>query len=115
MGSFAGLRSAMRPPAASRAQIVPRTETSGWTIPLPFRRVIQLGKFWRRVAESNLSRIAGVSEAGARRRNPERAKRVEGPQLEEWRRVAESNLSRIAGVSEAGARRRNPERAKRVE
>ncbi len=31
---------------------------------------------WRRGRDSNLSRFAGVSEAGARRRNPERSRRT---------------------------------------
>jgi len=53
-----------------------------------------------------LSRFAGVSVAGARRRNPERSQRVEGSAfLPEpfCGRAPESSLRR------AGARRRNPE------
>ena len=34
------------------------------------------GQFWRARRDSNLSRLAGVSEAGARRRNPERKRRI---------------------------------------
>src|SRR3990167_1897143 len=79
--------------------------------------------------DSNLSRLAGVSAAGARRQNPERS---EGPspstrfacsgqsrRWRDWRRGLalsevegwDSNLSRLAGVSAAGARRQNPEQS----
>src|SRR5690348_11060832 len=66
--------------------------------------------------ESKLRRSAGVSEAGARCRNPERS---EGPLRRrdysvchvERGRMPESKLRRSAGVSEAGARCRNPERS----
>jgi hypothetical protein len=66
--------------------------------------------------ESNLRRVAGVSAAGARSRNPEHS---EGAPLASQRptmfchrergRMPESNLRRVAGVSAAGARSRNPE------
>ena len=70
-----------------------------------------------------LSRLAGVSEAGARRRNPERSEGspvlscFSGPNAEipslarDLSHVCPAILSRLAGVSEAGARRRNPERS----
>jgi hypothetical protein len=60
-----------------------------------------------------LSRFAGVSAAGACRRNPERA--GEPKDLKLWWRREDSNLSRFTGVSAAGACRRNPERARRAE
>jgi hypothetical protein len=81
----------------------------------------RMNQGWCHRRDSNLRCLAGVSErflrAGACCRNPERAKRVEGPQG--WCHRRDSNLRRLAGVSErflrAGACCRNPERAKRVE
>ena len=73
-------------------------------------------KNWLPGLDSNLSRYAGVSEAGARRRNPERYVRgisLRKASQKNWLPGLDSNLSRYAGVSEAGARRRNPERSAR--
>src|SRR6266403_397889 len=68
---------------------------------------------WCARRESNLSRFAGVSEAGARRRNPEQSEGSQACRVDKgnWCARRESNLSRLAGVSEAGARRRNPEQS----
>ena len=51
---------------------------------------------WRSERDSNLSRFTGVSTARARRRNPERAERAEGPLSAQspgrvWRRERDSN------------------------
>jgi hypothetical protein len=58
----------------------------------------------------NLRRFAGVSEAEARSRNPERSEGTEADINEGSGAPGDSNLRRIAGVSEAGACIRNPER-----
>jgi hypothetical protein len=79
------------------------------------QRIVK-GKEWSGRLDLNLSRYAGVSEAGACRRNPERREGPLGPGIQrilkgkEWSGRLDLNLSRYAGVSEAGACRRNPER-----
>jgi len=62
------------------------------------------------VDQENLSRLAGVSGAGARRRNPEQSEGSRGYGAVEVDRRArrDSNLSRLAGVSEAGVEERGP-------
>src|SRR5215472_18127626 len=59
-------------------------------------RTGRFAKEWRPGTESNLSRFAGVSEAGARRRNPERR---EGPPC--------LNLSRTGRFANDGGQGRN--------
>ncbi len=63
---------------------------------------------WCREQDLNLSRLAGVSAAGACWRNPERSRGTS----ETWCREQDLNLSRLAGVSAAGACWRNPERSR---
>ena len=71
-------------------------------------------------ADFKLSRLAGVSRAGARRRNPERSRRIPWISVGAERgtrtptpllKAADFKLRRLAGVSEAGACCRNPERS----
>jgi len=55
-----------------------------------------------------LGRLAGVSEAGGRCRNPERSRGPCALSEGSWT----CKLRRLAGVSEAGGRCRNPERSR---
>jgi len=60
------------------------------------KSLLDLKKCWRRGSGSNLSRFAGVSEAGARRRNPEWERGTSREMFQDnWRRGSDSNRRKV--------------------